>query len=81
MFGDDADSEEMHTQLVSSWGNNESLITALIAYGSGNKSNESGIYNTVVLSSNMQSDTIMKKKIRDTKKERGQALQFTLCEM
>jgi len=63
MFGDDADSRrDAYTQLLSSWGNDESLITALIAYGSSNKSNENGIYNTVVLLSYMQSDTIMKKK-------------------
>ena len=53
---------DAYQQLLASWGNDESLIEAVIAHGSNNTSNLNGIYNTLVLLSHMQRDTIQKRK-------------------
>lgn len=63
MFSGDARQRlEAYRQLLGSWGNDELLIPAVIAYGSGNTSNGDGIYNALVLLSHMQRDTIQKRK-------------------
>lgn len=63
MFGDDADKrKDAYQKLLASWSGDESLIPAIISYGSDNKTNANGIYNTLVLLSHMQRDTIQKRK-------------------
>lgn len=62
MFDTDPESrKEAYTQLLASWGSDESLIEALISYGSANQSNANGIYNTLVLLSHMNVDVIKTK--------------------
>ncbi|AZC35163.1 hypothetical protein [Pseudomonas chlororaphis] len=64
MFSDDARQRvDGYQQLLASWGSDELLIPAVIAYGSGNTSNGNGIYNSLVLLSHMQRDTIQKRKV------------------
>jgi hypothetical protein len=61
MFSDEANQRvEAYQQLLASWGSDESLISAVIEHASNNTSNGNGIYNSLVLLSHMQRDTIQK---------------------
>jgi hypothetical protein len=51
-----------YEQLLESWASDVTLVDALTAYGSAHKSNGDGIYNSLVLLSHMQRDTIQKKR-------------------
>ena len=61
MFGEDADQrKDAYGQLMASWSSDISLIDALISYSTENIKNTNGVFNSVVLLSHMQKDTIVK---------------------
>jgi len=63
MFGEDSDQRKAaYQKLVASWGSDESLIPAIIKYGSDHRTNANGIYNTLVLLSGMPLEITRKHK-------------------
>jgi hypothetical protein len=59
MFSDVAEQRmQGYQQLLTSWGSEESLIPAVIAFGRTNQKNLNGIYNAMVLLSHMQREVI-----------------------
>lgn len=63
MFGDDpSQRKNAYEQLLSAWGDDDSLVTAVITHGLSDRTNGNGIYNALVLLSHMQRETIRKKK-------------------
>lgn len=63
MFADEPGQRlRAYEQLVETWDDDESLIPAVIEYGLRNRSNGNGIYNSLVLLSHMQRETIQKRK-------------------
>ena len=56
-----------YDQLIANWASEKALISEVIAYARLNPDNENGVYNTVVLLSHMNRDTIKEEKEEITK--------------
>jgi hypothetical protein len=54
---------DAYNQLISNWADDETLIPPLISFARQNPDNENGVFNTLVLLSHMNRDTIKKKKV------------------